>query len=267
MCEIAGVARCSYYKWLHRKPTDNEKLNEEILEEIKTLYVEVDGIYGYRQMALHMNRKFEQDLNHKRIYRIMQLAGIQSVIREKKKRYVASSPQHVAENILNREFTADRPNQKWVTDVTEFKYGSSQKAYLSAIRDLFDGSIVSYVLSRSNNNALVFQTLEKALIAAPGSAPLLHSDRGFQYTSKEFKRRLDSANMTLSMSRVGKCIDNSPMESFWGTLKCEKYYLKKFSSYDELAQAIDEYIYFYNNKRLRKKLNGLSPMEYRANAA
>lgn len=267
LCEVASIARCSYYKWIHRAPSDRDKLNEELLEEIKVLYDEVDGIYGYRQMTLNMNRKFDQDLNHKRIYRLMRISGIQAAIRKKKKRYIGSSPQHVADNILNREFTADRPNQKWVTDVTEFKCGHSQKAYLSAIRDLFDGSIVSYVLGQSNNNALVFHTLDKALYAAPGSAPLIHSDRGFQYTSKEFKRKLEAAKMTHSMSRVGKCIDNSPIESFWGTLKCEKYYLKKYNSYDELAQAIDEYISFYNHKRLQKRLNGLSPMEFRAKAA
>jgi putative transposase len=197
----------------------------------------------------------------------MRVSGIQSVIRRKKKRYVSSTPQHVAENTLNREFTADRPNQKWVTDVTEFKYGQSQKAYLSAIRDLFDGSIVSFVLGHSNNNTLVFETLDKALEAAPGITPMLHSDRGFQYTSKEFKRKLDAAIMTQSMSRVGKCIDNAPMESFWGTLKCEKYYLNRYNNYEDLAYAIDEYIYFYNHKRLQKRLNGLSPMEYRAKAA
>jgi putative transposase len=235
--------------------------------EIKCLHKEVDGIYGYRQMTLHMNRKFGQDFNHKRIYRLMRLSRIQSVIRRKKKRYVGSSPQHVAENILNREFQADRPNQKWLTDVTEFKYGHSQKAYLSAIRDLFDGFIVSYVLGHSNNNALVFNTLDKALEAFPGTVPMIHSDRGFQYTSKEFKRKLDAANMIQSMSRVGKCIDNGPMESFWGTLKCEKYYLNKYNNYEDLANAIDEYIYFYNHKRLQKRLNGLSPMEYRAKAA
>lgn len=266
LCEIAAIARSSYYKWLQRIPSAKELLNQEILVEIKRLYKEVDGIYGYRQMTLHVNRKCSQDINHKRVYRLMRLSGIQAVIRKKKKRYVSSVPQQVAENILNREFTADQPNQKWVTDVTELKYSHSQKAYLSAIRDLFDGSIVSYVLGHSNNNALVFDTLDKALNAAPGATPLIHSDRGFQYTSKEFKRKLDAATMTQSMSRVGKCIDNGPIESFWGTLKCEKYYLNKYNNYDDLAKAIDEYIFFYNHKRLQKRLNGLSPMEFRTKA-
>jgi putative transposase len=197
----------------------------------------------------------------------MNIAGIQSVIRRKKPKYQRSNPQHIAENLLNREFTAEKPNEKWVTDVTEFKYGSSRKAYLSAILDLYDGSIVSYVLGHSNNNKLVFQTLDEAMNQLDGEHPLIHSDRGFQYTSHGFKRRLDQIGMTHSMSRVGKCIDNGPMESFWGTLKCEKYYLHKYETFEELRKAIDEYIFFYNHERYQEKLNGLSPIEYRTKAA
>lgn len=178
-----------------------------------------------------------------------------------------SKPQHVAENLLNRKFTAEVPNEKWVTDVTEMKYGNGQKAYLSAILDLYDNTIVSYVLGHSNNNQLVFQTLRLAVRAAPGSTPMLHSDRGFQYTSKHFKRRMDRAKLTQSMSRVGRCIDNSPMESFWGTLKCERYYLNSYTTFEDLKKDVDAYISFYNNERLQAKLNGLSPMEFRTKAA
>ncbi len=197
----------------------------------------------------------------------MRVKGIQSVIRRKRKIYANVTPQQVAENVLNRKFDADAPNEKWLTDVTEFKYGNGQKAYLSAILDLHDKSIVSYVLGRSNNNPLVFDTLKRAMQAAPGSSPLLHSDRGFQYTSLSFKALLDDHNMVQSMSRVGRCIDNGPMESFWGTLKCEKYYLHTYLTFEELERDIERYIHFYNNDRLQAKLNGLSPMEYRAKAA
>lgn len=233
---------------------------------MKVLHDQVDGIYGYRRMRWNINRKFGQHFNHKRIYRLMKVAGIQSVIRRKKKPYKHSTPQHVAENVLNREFTAKKPNEKWVTDVTELKYGPSKKAYLSAIRDLYDGSIVSYVLGHSNNNPLVFQTFDQAVALLDGEHPLIHSDRGFQYTSKDFKRRIDAEKMTQSMSRVGRCIDNGPMESFWGTLKCEKYYLHKFETFEELSSAIEAYIHFYNYERYQERLNGLSPMEYRAKA-
>ncbi|WP_231883406.1 MULTISPECIES: IS3 family transposase [unclassified Anoxybacillus] len=267
LCEIAGISRAAYYKWLNRTPSARELQNEEIIKEMKALHEEVDGIYGYRRMTLNMNRKFGQNFNHKRIYRLMKVARIQSVIRRKKTPYKRSTPQHVAENILNREFTAEKPNEKWGTDVTEFKYGPSKKAYLSAILDLYDGSIVSYVLGHSNNNQLVFKTLDQAAGLLAGDHPLIHSDRGFQYTSHGFKRRIDKAKMTQSMSRVGRCIDNGPMESFWGTLKCEKYYLNKYETFEELSKAIDDYICFYNHDRYQKRLNGLSPMEYRAKAA
>jgi transposase InsO family protein len=267
LCDIAMISRSSYYKWLTRKESVQETENKLLTLEIIKLYEEVNGIYGYRRMTMNLNRRLGQKFNHKRVYRLMQFSGLKSVIRRKKKRYLKSTPQHVAENLLNRKFTADRPNQKWVTDVTEFKYGNSQKAYLSAILDLHDKSIVSYVLGHSNNNPLVFKTLDMAQKAFPGVSPMIHSDRGYQYTSYEFKRILDSTGMTHSMSRVGKCIDNGPMEAFWGILKCEKYYLHKYHTFEDLSNSIDEYICFYNTSRLQKKLNGLSPLEFRALAA
>ncbi len=193
----------------------------------------------------------------------MKSVKLTSVIRKKKKKYVYSTLQVTAENVLNREFTSNRPNEKWLTDVTEFKLTTGKKAYLSAILDLSDKSIISYVVGTSNNNKLVFDTLDQAIIANPDAKPIFHSDRGFQYTNKVFKHKLDKMEATQSMSRVSRCIDNGPMEGFWGTLKSEMYYLKKFNTYEELRQAIDEYIEFYNTKRLQKKLKGMTPTEYR----
>ena len=267
LCQIAEIPRSSYYKWLKRKVSFHEQENQQLSQAMILLYEKVEGIYGYRQLTINLRRQTGQLINHKRVYRLMKLAGIQSVIRRKKKRYVKSTPQQVAENLLNRKFTAEASNEKWLTDVTEFKYGNGQKAYLSAILDLHDKSIVAYVLGHSNNNCLVFQTLDLALQAAPGSTPMIHSDRGFQYTSWGFKKRLESYGLTQSMSRVGKCIDNGPMERFWGTLKCEKYYLHKYQTFQALKKDIDSYIYFYNYERLQAKLNSLSPMEVRTKAA
>lgn len=266
LCQIAEIPRSSYYKWLKRKVSLREQANQNLINDMILLYEKVDGIYGYRRLTINLSKP-EKPINHKRVYRLMKLAGIQSIIRRKKRNYVRSTPQQVAENLLNREFNAEEPNQKWLTDVTEFKYGNTQKAYLSAILDLHDKSIVSYVLGHSNNNSLVFQTLDLALQAAPGSTPMLHSDRGYQYTSWGFKRRLEAHGLTQSMSRVGKCIDNGPMEGFWGTLKCEKYYLHKYQTFEALKKDIDDYIYFYNYERLQAKLNSLSPMEFRTKAA
>ncbi len=229
-----------------------------ILAEIVRVYTEVKGIYGYRRMTMNINRILNKQYNHKRIYRLMKTANMKSVIRKKKKNYRPSTPQITAENVLNRNFHADIPNQKWLTDVTEFKLTNGQKAYLSAILDLNDKSIVSYLLGHSNNNQLVFETFDKAVSANSDAKPLFHSDRGFQYTTRQFKSKLDSI-----MSRVSRCIDNGPMEGFWGIIKSEMYYLQKFNTYEELKVAIDEYINFYNTKRLQKNLKGLTSIEYR----
>lgn len=230
------------------------------------LYTEVQGIYGYRRMTMNINKTLNKQYNHKRIYRLMKSVNMKSVIRKKKKSYVPSTPQITAENLLNREFYADKPNQKWLTDVTEFKLTDGKKAYLSAILDLGDRSIVSYVLGRSNNNQLVFETFDLAVATNPSAKPLFHSDRGFQYTNRLFKNKLDNIGATQSMSRVSRCIDNGPMEGFWGIIKSEMYYLQKFHSYEELKQAVDKYIEFYNKRRLQKNLKGLTPIDYRNQA-
>ena len=234
-----------------------------IVKELVDLYTEVQGIYGYRRMTLNINRKLGEKYNYKRIYRLMKSINMKSVIRKKKNKYILSTPQITAENVLNRKFRAEKPNQKWLTDVTEFKLGSGKKAYLRAILDLGDNSIIFYVLGRSNNNQLVFETFDLAVAENPNVSPLFHSDRGFQYTNKQFKNKLDSINAIQSMSRVSRCIDNGPMEGFWGIIKSEMYYLQKFHTFEELKLAIDEYMDFYNMRRLQKKLKGLTPIEYR----
>lgn len=193
----------------------------------------------------------------------MKAAGLRSVCRKKKYTYIKSTPEITAENVLNRDFRANETCKKWLTDVTEFKYGKGEKAYLSAILDLGDRSIVSYVIGHSNNNALVFETFDLAVATKPNAKPIFHSDRGFQYTNKAFKAKLDKADMVQSMSRVARCIDNGPMEGFWGILKSEMYYLHKFSDFEGLKEAIEEYIDYYNNRRYQKRLNCMTPMEYR----
>ena len=176
-------------------------------------------------------------------------------------------PAYVAENILNREFKSDMINQKWVTDVSEFKYGVGEddkkgKLYLSVILDLCDRRPVAFVYSTRNDNRLVFDTFDKAVAANPGATPLLHSDRGYQYTSKAFRRRILAAGMTQSMSRVARCIDNGPMEGFWGLMKREMYYGKKYKTKEELMLAIEKYIDYYTNKRVQRNLGVLTPLEF-----
>lgn len=263
LCEIAGIQRSSYYKWRNRKESAKERVNKDLIPLIIDAYQERDGILGYRQMTIKLNREHNLNVNHKRIYRLMKILHLKSVCRKKRKSYVQSAPEITAENILHREFAANQFGQKWLTDVTEMKYGLERKAYLSAILDLGDKSIVAFVLGHSNNNELVFNTFDMAHKEYPGATPLFHSDRGFQYTSKIFQKKLVDAGMTQSMSRVSRCIDNGPMEAFWGMMKSEMYYLKKFSSYDELEAAVIEYINYYNKHRYQKRLNNMAPLEYR----
>ncbi len=221
------------------------------------------GILGYRQMRTQLNRKLKRSYNRKRYYRIMRAFGLRSVIRKKRPNYVKAPELHLAENVMNRDFQADAPNQKWCTDVTELRYGNGRKAYLSAIIDGYDNSIVSWVLSPSNNNELVMSTVKKAYERNPGVTPLLHSDRGFQYTSLTYKQIQKKYKFTKSMSRVSRCLDNQPIERFWGTFKAERFYLEKYDTYDDLLRSVRTYIRYYNNDRYTERLNGLSPNEYR----
>jgi len=262
LCRCVNVGRSSYYKWKSRTKSRREIENENLAQLIRTIYEESDGVVGYRQMTINLFRDKDRHVNQKRVYRLMKILGLKSVCRRKKYNYIRSTPEVTAQNILNRDFKADRPNEKWLTDVTEFKYGNGQKAYLSAILDLSDRRIVSYVFGHSNNNQLVFDTFDKAVRLNPDAMPIFHSDRGYQYTSKTFKAKLDKAKMTQSMSRVGHCIDNGPMEGFWGILKSEMYYLHKFNDYDTLKVAVEKYINYYNNKRYQRRLKCMSPLEF-----
>lgn len=269
LCTALHIPRCSYYKWRKRTKNSNELLNEQIIEWIKALYIEENGILGYRQMTIAINRIHNTTYNVKRIRRLMRALHLRSVCRKKRYNYTPSTPEITAENILNRKFYADSPNEKWLTDVTEFKWYEGpvvHKLYLSAILDLYDRRIVAYKIGSSNNNKLVFDTLDEAVTKHPNAHPLFHSDRGFQYTSKVFRAKLDKAKMVQSMSRVGRCIDNGPMEGFWGILKSEMYYLRKFTNEQELTTAIENYILFYNTKRYQKRLRCMTPMEFHAAA-
>lgn len=263
ICRILDLNRSSYYKWRHCSKSARDYENRDLLHKLGYLYAEFNGIYGYRRLTDELNARYETNYNYKRIYRLTQLVGLKAVIRRKRPQYQRSKPEVTAENILNRDFKAEKLNEKWLTDVTEFKYGDNAKLYLSAILDLKDKGIVSFAIGRHNNNQLVFNTFDLAVSKYPDAHPMFHSDRGFQYTSKQFKSRLEKAGMTQSMSRVGRCIDNGPIEGFWGILKCEMYYLGNFKDYDSLVASIETYIYFYNYERRQKKLNKMSPMTYR----
>ena len=239
---------------MHREIPESEQKNRLIADEIEKIHTESPD-KGYRRIRDDLERYHGIDVNDKRVLRICRKLNIKSTIKYSNNGCTrqAANPQYIVENILNREFTAKAPNEKWLTDVTEFHYYigmEKRKVYLSAILDLYDRRIVSYVIRDKNNNALVFDTVDNALLRNPGAQPLFHSDRGFQYTNRTFHTKLVNAGITQSMS-----------EGFWGILKRERYYGKRFTDRGTLVKMIEDYIDYYNNKRLQRNLGILTPME------
>lgn len=267
MCSNLGVSRGAYYKWLKRPVPAQEQDNEKIAVLVREYDDRFGHILGYRRMTLWLNTLNGTSYNHKRIYRVMRCLGIQSVIRKKRKRYPLSKPEETAQNLLKRDFYADRPNLKWATDVTELRVPTTgQKLYLSAILDLYDRTIVAYRVSSRNDNALVFDTFRDAIRANPDAKPLFHSDRGFQYTSRVFQQMLEDQGMKASMSRISHCIDNGPTEGLWGLMKDEMTAMYSFSTPQELKRAVDLYVDFYNNQRLQLRYSGKTPAQVRQEA-
>lgn len=239
--------------------------NERIAALVEEIHTESPD-KGYRRIRDDLERFYDTPVSDKRVLRICRCLDVKSTVKYKNNGCTrqASNPQYIAENILNRDFYASMPNMKWLTDVTEFKYyigPEVRKVYLSAILDLYDRRIVAFAIRDSNDNPLVFETFDKAIALNPDACPLVHSDRGFQYTNRAFHTKLAVAGMRQSMSRVAKCIDNGPMEGFWGILKRERYYGKRFTSREELVKMIEDYIEYYNSKRLQRRLGILTPLE------
>ena len=267
ICEVLGIARSAYNKNKNRIKPEKEIQDELICSLILEYHATYDGILGYRRMTMFINRLNQTTYSESYIHRLMSYLGITARIRKKKVNRKRVKPDYVKENVLARDFTAQKPNEKWLTDVTEFSInGESRKLYLSPIMDLFDNSIVEYELSFRNSNHFVFKMFDRAVANNPNAKPVFHSDRGFSYTGYVFKSKLESAGMTQSMSRVGKCIDNGPMEGFFGSLKSEMFYGKKFETLEELKEKIKNYLTFYNERRFQKRLKCLAPIEYRNQA-
>lgn len=264
-CELLHVARSAYHKWASGKLSRRAEENECLADKIEKIHEESPD-KGYRRLNDDLRHDYGICVNDKRVLRICRARDIKSTIKYADRGCTrrAKNPQYVTGNILNRRFHADKPNEKWLTDVTEFKWYEGitvHKLYLSAILDLYDRRIVSYVLNERNDDPLVYKTFDKAVKANPYAHPLFHSDRGFQYTGRVFHHKLQQAGMTQSMSRVGKCIDNGPMEGFWGILKRERYYGRRFTCKQDLIQMIEGYIRYYNTQRVQRNLGILTPME------
>ena len=256
----AKLPRSSYYYHLGHLYEPEKHSGER--EAIKQICTENKGRYGYRRVTLELHRKGIHT-NHKLVLKLMKQAYLTCMLREKKYHSYRGEIGKIAPNLLKRDFRAVRPNSKWTTDITEFKL-LGQKLYLSPIMDLFNGEIISYTLSSSPSFHPVTEMLKNAFHKIPDNSQLiLHSDQGWQYQMRTYQKMLKDKGIRQSMSRRGNCYDNSVMENFFGILKSEFYHNQKFFSIDQFSKELSEYIDYYNNRRIKVKLKGLSPVQFR----
>nr|WP_241158320.1 IS3 family transposase [Cohnella candidum] len=262
LCKEVGVSRSGYYAYVKRMDVDKDKAAKQL---VRATFERYKGIYGYRQVQLFLHQDHGIWINHKKVLRLMQGMGLRSKIRRKYRPYSRTwnIGDRVARNILDRQFRADAPNQKWVTDITQYRVGDSW-LYLSAIKDLCQNEIVAHHISESNDTELVLQTFAKAFETEKDVTGLIvHSDQGTQYTSYKYHDMLPKVGAQISMSRRGNCYDNASMESFFSHLKAEGLYPYDIRTFEEAQRRIDEYIHFYNHCRPQRKLNKLTPVQYR----
>ena len=256
-----NMARSSFYYYeKQNKLPDKYKIIKELIQSI---YHKHKGRYGYRRITDELQNK-GIIINHKTVLKLMKLLGLKSAIREKKYKSYKGEQGKIQPNLLERNFKAIAPNQKWATDITEFNV-SGKKLYLSPIIDLFNQEIVSYELRERPVFNQVVIMLKKAFRKIPNNTNLmLHSDQGWQYQMKQYQCLLKRKGIIQSMSRKGNCLDNAIIENFFGTLKSELFYIKKFRTIEELKNEIQQYIKYYNNERIKSNLNKMSPIQYRA---
>lgn len=260
MLEISKLKRSTFY--YHLKRFEIPDKYKEIKEKIQEIYHNNKGRYGYRRITLSL-RNIGIIINHKTVQRLMKDLGIICQIRIKKYKSYKGKVGKIAPNLINRDFKAQEPNKKWVTDVTEFAL-FGEKLYLSPILDLFNGEIISYSLTSSPNLKQVMNMLNLAFDKHDNLNELIfHSDQGWQYQHKTYQRRLRDKGIKQSMSRKGNCLDNSVMENFFGLLKSELFYLQDFKDINHFRYELIDYIEWYNKDRIKSKLKGLSPIQYR----
>lgn len=260
LLQIAHIPRSSYYYHAAGLPRPEKHVPER--DAIRKICAEHKGRYGYRRVTLTLRQRGYQT-NHKLVLKLMREEHLSCMLRPKKYRSYRGEIGKVAPNRLNRHFQTAQPNTKWTTDITEFKV-NEQKLYFSPILDLFNGEIVSYSLSKTPNFHLVTDMLQQAFQKIPDHGPLmLHSDQGWHYQMRHYQRMLKENGIIQSMSRKGNCYDNSVIENFFGLLKTEFFGNQSFPSVENFQKELNQYIEYYNNSRIKVKLKGLSPVQFR----
>lgn len=258
--DLANIARSTYYYYL-TKLSKSDKY-EDIKNKIREIFSKSRETYGHRRITLELH-KFGFKINKNTVLRLMNEIKLKCCVRMKKYKSYRGSVGKICDNILKREFNASGINKKWATDITEFSL-FGEKLYLSPVIDLWNKEIVSYTISRRPVLKQVIDMVEGAFRKLPKNTKLiLHSDQGWQYQHRSYQMKLKEKGIIQSMSRKGNCLDNSVIENFFGILKSELFYLKKFNSIDHFKEELVEYIRFYNNERIKINLKGMSPVQYR----
>ena len=263
LIEISGLPRATYYYYVKRRKQPDKY--SEIREQITEIYAENKERYGYRRITDELHGRGYR-INHKTVQRLMKEMGFVCRVRMKKYCSYRGEVGKIAPDLLKRDFEATVPNRKWVTDVTEFSL-FGQKLYLSPILDLCSRDIISYTISDKPVLSMVMEMLDKAFEVIPdGTELILHSDQGWQYQHKQYQRMLADKGIRQSMSRKGNCLDNAVIENFFGLLKSELLYLQEFDSIEHFKVELIDYLDYYNNRRIKAKLKGLSPALHRQQA-
>ena len=264
LLKAADLGRSTFYYQVLAQQAPDKYL--KLKEDITKIYHEHKGRYGYRRVFAAI-RQLGYLVNHKTVQRLMGELGLKSLVKIKRYQSYKGEAGRTAPNHLERQFHAKQPNEKWVTDVTEFKVGD-KKLYLSPVMDLFNREIVAFEISHRPIFPMVSAMLQKAMDKlGSGDKPMVHSDQGWQYQMPAYQKMLCDQGMMQSMSRKGNCHDNAAMESFFGTLKSEYFYLTKFASIEELESGLVEYIHYYNHDRIKLSLGARSPVQFRMQTA
>lgn len=264
LCRFLKCSRNGYYRWTDLGRPQHKAFNKEMNELIMNQYHK-DSRQGIVRLRMNIKTIYSVRLTNYTIYRYMRLNSVQSIIRKKRKKY-GTVQHHKIPNLLQRDFSTTGPNQKWSIDVS-YLHCIGRRLYLCAIKDMYDKSIVSYHISKSNDNPLIFATLKKALDKTPPNQRLdliLHSDQGSQFTSKPYQLFLKENDIKHSVSAQGSCVDNVPIESFFSALKSESIYLKSQINTHYMIELVSNYVHYYNEERLQEQLKELSPIQYRA---
>ena len=263
LCRVLQCSRNGYYSWINLGRPDYKSFDSSINQIVFEQYTK-DNRQGIRRLRMNIKKVYGICLTNGTVYRYMRLNRVQSIIRKKRHKYGKLAHHHIP-NLLQRDFSTTRPNQKWSIDIS-YLFPVGKKLYICAIKDLYDKSIIAFTLSRRNDNRIVLDTLGQAFANVSSNLRqnlILHSDQGYQFTSGQYSETLKQNNTIHSVSYKGSCVDNVPIESWFSALKTESVYLFKHLTEERMIQVVSDYVIYYNEERFQEQLKELTPIQYR----